>query len=59
MGNDYQYWSEANDIANIENKITELYAIWKKNPNDLKLNRMDLNDYCNEKELKKAIENLK
>lgn len=59
LGNDYQYWSEANDIANIENKITELYAIWKKNPNDLKLNRMDLNDYCNEKELKKVIENLK
>lgn len=58
LGKDYLYWSEANDTKKIQDRITELYQIWKSNPNDLKLNRNDLSNYCNELELRKVIDNL-
>jgi glycosyltransferase involved in cell wall biosynthesis len=59
LGNDYPFWSEANDAEKIEEKITQLYQIWKQNPADLKLNRSDLADYCNEIALKAVIDNLR
>lgn len=58
LGSDYPYWSEANNIKGIEENITKLYHIWKQNPNDMKLNRSDLVNYCNEIALKQAMDNL-
>ena len=58
LGNDYPYWSEANDIQNIEDKITQLYIKWKVNPEDFHLNRNDLVDYCNEKGLEQVFNSI-
>lgn len=59
LGKEYAYWAEANDIDTTEKIITQLYKIWKNNPNELRLDRNDLSDYCNEIELKKNIDELK
>ncbi|MFN4026761.1 MAG: UDP-glycosyltransferase [Flavobacterium sp.] len=58
LGKDYPYWSEANDVATIEANITELYQLWKQNPQQLQLNRPDLTHYCDEQSLKKVIDDL-
>ena len=58
LGNDYPYWSEANDIQNIEDKITQLYIKWKANPENFHLNRNDLVDYCNEKGLEQVFNSI-
>jgi hypothetical protein len=58
LGNDYPYWSEANDIQNIEDIITQLYIKWKVNPEDFHLNRNDLVDYCNEKGLEQVFNSI-
>lgn len=55
LGNDYPFWSEANDVRNIEEKITQLFKQWSNNPYDFSLNRDDLIDYCNEKGLEKVF----
>lgn len=55
LGNDYPYWTEANDVATIERKITELYQKWSANPTDFYLNRTDLINYCNEKGLEQVF----
>lgn len=59
LGSDYPYWSEANDVLKIERKITELYNEWTSNPNDFRLNRNDLINYCNEIGLEKVINSIK
>jgi glycosyltransferase involved in cell wall biosynthesis len=59
LGNNYPYWSEANDEKSIESIITSLYLTWKNNPSSLKLNRKDLVDYSTELYLKNVMENLK
>lgn len=58
LGNDYPYWSEANDTGKIEGKITQLYQAWKQNPENLKLNRNDLVEYCSEIALKQTMDKL-
>jgi glycosyltransferase involved in cell wall biosynthesis len=58
LGNDYPFWAEANDVDKIETIITKLYQSWKHNPNQLKLNRMDLVNYSNETLLKELFETL-
>ncbi|MGL2966842.1 UDP-glycosyltransferase [Flavobacterium sp. XGLA_31] len=58
LGNDYPYWSEANDEKAIEKIITNLYKIWETKPESLALNRKDLVDYATELYLKSTIENL-
>lgn len=58
LGNDYPYWAEANDADKIESIITTLYHLWKQHPSQLKLNRIDLVNYCNETTLKGIFENL-
>jgi hypothetical protein len=58
LGETYPYWSEANDVTSIENKITTLYALWNTAPESLVLNRKDLVDYATEVYLKKILDNL-
>jgi hypothetical protein len=59
LGDDYPYWSEANDELSIEKSISSLYEKWQNNPKALTLNRNDLIDYCSEVNLKNELENLK
>ncbi|TDP59217.1 glycosyltransferase family 1 protein [Flavobacterium dankookense] len=56
LGKEYPYWSEANDSLAIQKNIEELYTIWKNNPNEFKLNRKDLENYCDEIALKKVFD---
>ncbi|WP_396195324.1 UDP-glycosyltransferase [Flavobacterium sp.] len=58
LGKDYPYWSEANDVATIEANITTLYQLWKQNSHQYALNRPDLTHYCDEKSLKKVLDDL-
>jgi hypothetical protein len=58
LGNDYPYWSEVDQVDRIADIIGEMYQIWKQNPNDLKLNRKDLEDYLSPTYLKNVIVNL-
>lgn len=44
LGKEYPYISEVDNIEEIQNIISKLYELWKKNKN-LKLNRPDLEDY--------------
>ena len=56
LGKEYPYWSEANDSLAIQKNIEELYTLWKNNPNEFKLNRRDLENYCDEIALKKVFD---
>ena len=58
LGNQYSYWSEANDVSAIEKNISDLYAIWKNNPEELRLNRQDLIDYSTEINLKQTLDKI-
>ena len=59
LGNDYPYWSEADDVEKIANRIESLYQLWKQNPNNLVLNRFDLEEYLSATHLKFVIDELK
>ncbi|MDI1256461.1 MAG: UDP-glycosyltransferase [Flavobacterium sp.] len=58
LGDDYPFWTEADDVDKIAIAIGRLYEIWKKNPNALQLNRSDLLHYLSASYLKIAIESL-
>jgi hypothetical protein len=58
LGNDYEYWSEVDDIPKIADIIGELFNLWKKNPINLLLNRSDLEDYISVGYLKQTIKDL-
>lgn len=58
LGDDYPYWSEADDVENIAKCIEKLYFLWKQNPDHLLLNRKDLEAYLSVDYLKKVIDNL-
>ena len=55
LGNDYPYWSEQDDSSKIASLIEKLYLLWKQNPDNLFLNRKDLEDYLSSGYLKKMI----
>ena len=55
MGSDYPYWCESDDEEAIAKIIENLYLRWKKNPNNLLLNRPDLVYYLSADYLKKTI----
>lgn len=57
LGNDYDYWSEANDENKIFLHIEKLYLVWK-NEELKELNRTDLEDYLSEKYLQKTFRSL-
>jgi hypothetical protein len=59
LGIDYQYWSEVDDVSKIAKLIEELYNLWKENPENLFLNRIDLQEYLSVGYLKQTIDNLK
>ena len=55
LGDDYSYWSEQDDVNKIASLIERAYQLWKQNPDNLFLNRMDLEDYLSAGYLKKTI----
>lgn len=55
LGDDYPYWSEQDDVSKIASHIEKLYQLWKQNPDNLLLNRRDLEDYLSVDYLKKVI----
>jgi hypothetical protein len=59
LGNGYEYWSEVDNVQKIANLIEKLYQLWKQNPDNLLLNRKDLEEYLSVNYLKKVINNLK
>jgi hypothetical protein len=59
MGVDYEYWSEVDDVTKISKLIEQLYTRWKENPENLLLNRIDLDEYLSVDYLKQSIINLK
>lgn len=59
LGDGYPYWSEVDDVEKIALLIGELYLLWKQNPDNLFLNRRDLQDYLSVDYLKKVLGNLK
>jgi hypothetical protein len=58
LGKDYKFWSEVDDIERSAVLIGELYESWKQNPNDLILNRKDLEEYISVDYLKIIINKL-
>ncbi|APY10002.1 hypothetical protein BWZ22_01520 [Seonamhaeicola sp. S2-3] len=58
LGEDYPYVAEIDDENKIAKIIEDLYFLWKKNPDNLLLNREDLDYYLSEKYLKEVIDNL-
>ena len=58
LGENYPYWSEANNTEAIEKMITGLYENWQNNPEALVLNRPDLVDYSTEIYLKATLDTL-
>lgn len=58
LGNDYEYWSEVDDIQKIADIIEKLFYLWKKDPANLLLNRSDLQDYLSVDYLKQTIYDL-
>ncbi len=59
LGDDYEYWSEVDDVKKIAGLIEKLYQLWKQNPGNLLLNRKDLEEYLSVSYLKKVINDLK
>lgn len=58
LGDQYPYCAEVNDDLRISKIIEELYFLWKENPDNLMLNRTDLDYYLSEKYLKEVIDSL-
>jgi hypothetical protein len=58
LGDDYEYWSEVDDAKKIASLIEKLYLLWKQNPDNLCLNRKDLEQYLSVSYLKKVVEGL-
>ncbi len=59
LGFDYEYWSEVDDVTKISKLIEQLYTRWKENPENLLLNRIDLQEYLSVDYLKQTITTLK
>lgn len=58
LGEDYPYWAEVDDVESIATIVEEMYFIWKQNPEDLLLNRIDLEQYLSADNLKIIMETL-
>lgn len=52
LGDDYEFWSEVDDVEKIASLIEKLYQSWKQNPDNLFLNRKDLENYLSVSYLK-------
>lgn len=58
LGVDYEYWAEVDDVNKISKLIEQLYSLWKQSPNNLLLNRNDLQEYLSVDYLKQTITTL-
>lgn len=58
LGNDYEYWSEIDNVAAISKLIEKLYFEWKENPNKMLLNRPELLEYLGANNLKNIIDTI-
>ncbi|MFH6999070.1 UDP-glycosyltransferase [Flavobacterium sp. FlaQc-57] len=58
LGHDYPYWTEADAVNEIASIIEKMYQLWKINPNNLLLNRRDLEYYLSVDYLRKLINDL-
>lgn len=58
LGEKYPYVAETDDANKISNIIEKLYFLWKENPDNLLLNRQDLDYYLSEKYLTEVINKL-
>lgn len=58
LGHDYPYWTEADAVNEIASIIEKMYQLWKINPNNLLLNRRDLEYYLSIDYLRKLINGL-
>lgn len=59
LGENYKYWSEADDVENITALILCLYLKWKNTEENFNLNRPDLLEYLSSSHLEKVISSLK
>jgi len=59
LGDDYPYWSEQDDVTKIASLIEMAYQLWKQNPDNLLLNRRDLEQYLSVHRLEMIIKDLK
>ncbi|MFV5703601.1 UDP-glycosyltransferase [Flavobacterium sp. XS2P12] len=58
LGEDYPYWSEVDDVKSIATIVEKMYLLWKQNPENLLLNRIDLEQYLSAENLKQTIDRL-
>lgn len=58
LGENYPYWSEADDISKLETIIATMYATWKEKNGIFELNRPDLLDYLSVEKLKETLTTL-
>jgi hypothetical protein len=58
LGQDYEFWSEVDDVDQIALLIEKLYQLWKQNPDLLNLNRKDLEEYVAVAHLKEVLNKL-
>jgi hypothetical protein len=58
LGTEYPYWSEVDDVERIATLIEKMYFLWKENPDNLLLNRKDLEVYLSFENLKMTVDNL-
>lgn len=58
LGENYDYWSEIDDIDGITKAIENLYFHWRKFPSDFNLNRPDLINYLSVPYLREIIDKI-
>jgi hypothetical protein len=58
LGENYEFWAEVDNVEKIGFLIEKLYYLWKQNPDNLLLNRSDLEEYVSVNYLKEIIDSL-
>lgn len=58
LGENHRFAVEADNVEKIAELLGELFNIWKENPEQLKLNRTDLETYFSPENLRKTVENI-
>jgi hypothetical protein len=58
LGDNYEYWSEVDDVNKIATLFEKLYAQWLIDPQKISLNRPDLLEYLSQNYLKNIIERM-
>lgn len=59
LGEDYQYWSEIDEVDRISKLIENLFQLWKSNSNELQLNKPELLEYLGENNLKFVLDKIR